>query len=577
MKRLLWIIIALLVTMNSESRTRHVHLKWIHTSDVHGALFGYNYLTHKAVEGGLAATYSYCQELRKSLHDNLILTDGGDVLQGQPSVYYYNFMDTTSTHLVASCMNECGYVAGVMGNHDIETGHSVYDRWMEDVNFPILGANIIDRNTGQPYLKPYTTIIRDGVKIAILGMVTPAIPNWLPENLWSGLEFEDIVTSARHWVKVIQEKEHPDLLIGLFHSGLNGGITTTEYRENSTEKVAAEVPGFDIIFYGHDHQPHVAYVRNSSGDSCLVAGPTNAGRSVCEADIYLEMSKSKVKSKKISGKISSINHSQTPEAMLFEAKFADQRQEVEQWINQKIGKLTLPLMERDAFFGSSAFIDLIHQMQLDITGADISITSPLSFDSRLDSGEVRISDMFSLYKYENMLYTMLMTGREVKGLLEMSYGMWTNQMTLPEDHIMLLDNDLSNVRRHGFKNPTFNMDSAAGIIYKVDVTKPIGERVNITSMADDTSFNLDSTYRVAVNSYRGNGGGELMTKGAGIPHEELKSRIVASTDKDLRYYLIKRIKEKQVIIPAPLNQWRFVPKEWAEPAIVRDKKLLFPH
>jgi 2',3'-cyclic-nucleotide 2'-phosphodiesterase/3'-nucleotidase len=120
------------------------------------------------------------------------------------------------------------------------------------------------------------------------------------------------------------------------------------------------------------------------------------------------------------------------------------------------------------------------------------------------------------------------------------------------------------------------MDSAAGIRYVVDVSKPEGERIRIASMADGTPFDLDREYRVAINSYRGNGGGELITRGAGIPHDELKDRILTSTDKDLRYYLMQRIIEQKVVSPRRLDQWRFVPEEWAKPAIERDRRLLFP-
>ena len=88
-----------------------------------------------------------------------------------------------------------------------------------------MGANIVDNATGKPYLKPYEIINRDGVKIAILGMITPAIPSWLPEKLWSGLHFEDMQASAAHWVDIIRKKENPDVLIGLFHAGKSGKRT----------------------------------------------------------------------------------------------------------------------------------------------------------------------------------------------------------------------------------------------------------------------------------------------------------------------------------------------------------------
>ena len=181
--------------------------------------------------------------------------------------------------------------------------------------------------------------------------------------------------------------------------------------------------------------------------------------------------------------------------------------------------------------------------------------------------------MFNLYRYENMLYTMKLSGKEIKGFLEMSYALWTNQMKSASDHLLLLDDSMSGFGR--FKNPTFNFDSAAGIIYTVDVTKPEGSRVDIKSMADGTPFQMDKTDKVAINSYRGNGGGDLLTKGAGIPKKELKSRIVTSTEKDLRYYLMKRIEEKKQLDPKPLNQWKFIPEEWTVPAAKRDYETVF--
>ena len=185
--------------------------------------------------------------------------------------------------------------------------------------------------------------------------------------------------------------------------------------------------------------------------------------------------------------------------------------------------------------------------------------------------------MFNLYKYENMLYVMELTGQEVKNYLEESYSIWTNQMTKASDYLLLLKevptgDDKS---RAMFVNPSYNFDSAAGLNYTVDVTKPRGSKVHITGMANGDEFDLTKTYRVALNSYRGNGGGELLTKGAGIPKSELNKRIVFSTDKDLRYFLMQYIIEHGQLSPKPLNNWKFVPDDLVIPASERDYELLF--
>ena len=261
----------------------------------------------------------------------------------------------------------------------------------------------------------------------------------------------------------------------------------------------------------------------------------------------------------------------------FMRHFAVQYGAVEKFVSKKIGVFTEDLSTRPAYFGSSAFIDFIHSLQLDISGADISFAAPLSFDAQIKKGDIRVSDMFNLYKYENMLYVMKLSGKEIKDFLEESYYMWTNQMKSPEDHLLWLKEKRTAGAedRASFQNFSFNFDSAAGIIYTVDVTKPKGEKVTIVSMADGAPFRMDHIYKVALNSYRGNGGGELLTKGSGIPQEKLKERIIFSTDKDLRFYLMQYIEKKGTLNPRALNQWKFIPEEWVKPAAERDYEYLF--
>lgn len=95
-------------------------------------------------------------------------------------------------------MNYLKYDAAAVGNHDIEAGHPVYDRIKKEFRFPWLSANLIDSQTGKPYFTPYVIVERQGIKIAILGMTTPNIPQWLPEHLCKGIEFEDMIESSKN-------------------------------------------------------------------------------------------------------------------------------------------------------------------------------------------------------------------------------------------------------------------------------------------------------------------------------------------------------------------------------------------
>ena len=567
----LMLVLALGVTSPAyASQDGEVTLKLIETSDVHGCYFSYDFISMKPRKGGLVCVSSFVKEQREQYGDGVVLMDNGDILQGQPIAYYYNYIDTTSVHVTSAMLNYMKYDVGTMGNHDVETGHAVYDRWVKQCAFPVLGANIVDNKTGEPYLTPYKIIERKGVKIAVLGMITPAIPSWLPEQLWNGLHFEDMEDCARKWVKIIKEKENPDILIGLFHAGPEGN-KLDNVVENGSGDVAKNVPGFDVVFMGHDHVRRCEKIVNVAGDSVLLVDPANAARYVSDVTVKVTKAGGKLVRKSVEGALADVSRYAADEDFMRE--FAGQYQATVDFVSRKIGRIEETITTKDAYFGPSAFIDLLHQLQLDITGADISFCAPLSFSAEIKKGDIYMSDMFNLYKYENLLYTMKLTGKEIKDFLEMSYALWTNQMKSSDDHLMLFNEEDKGFGR--FKNPSFNFDSAAGIIYTVDVTKPQGEKIKIERMANGEPFDMNKTYQVAVNSYRGNGGGDLLTKGAGIPKTELAKRIVYSTDKDLRFYLMKRIEEVKVLDPKPLNQWKFIPEDWTVPASKRDYDILF--
>lgn len=563
---------ALSNTMAQETKT--VRLRLIETSDVHGAFFPYDFIQRRETKGSLARVSSYVNNLRREYGRNVILLDNGDILQGQPSCYYYNYVATDKQNIVSKIYNYMGYDAASFGNHDVEPGHKVYDKWVGEVDCPVLGANIVDTKTGLPYVKPYTIIERDGVKVAVLGMLTPAIPNWLEEDLWSGLKFEDIRQSARKWIAYLRKNKKPDVIVGLFHSGWDGGIVTPQYMEDAVKATAEGVDGFDLIFFGHDHRARRAEVKGPDGNTVLCLDPSCNAMNVSDAEIVITKQDGKVVQKTVTGDVKDITAEPVDEAYV--NHFAADIEEVKAYVGKKIGSIAKTMYTRDSFFGSSSFIDLIQNMQLSLTKADISFNAPLQFNAQIKEGPVYMSDMFKLYRFENKLCVMRMTGEEIRRHLEMSYDLWVNTMKQKDDHIMLLDEKNStDMQKFGFKNMTFNFDSAAGIDYEVDVTKPDGEKVRILRMTNGEKFDPKKWYRVAMNSYRANGGGELLTRGAGIPKEELLSRKVYESELDLRHYLAEEIKRKGKISPKQNNNWRFVPESWAKPALQRDRELLF--
>lgn len=573
MKKIFFFLCFIFASLTLTAQTKKVQLTLLETSDIHGNYLPYDFINGQPGTGSVARIASYVRSLRAERgNEHIILLDNGDILQGQPTAYYYNFIDTLSTHLCASALNYLHYDAATVGNHDIETGHAVYDRWIAQCQFPMLGANIICRSTGKPYLKPYVIIKRDGIRIAIFGMLTPGIPMWLPERLWSGLRFDDMVTCARHYMPEMQRQA--DVIVGLFHSGVGNDDENGQSAENATIQVARQVDGFDLIFCGHDHRRACRKVVNTRGDTVFILNPAANAQAVARADLSFIFKNGKLMSKSVSGSIADID-SIEPDSDYMK-HFAAEGDTVKAFTNRIIGYNENAMATEPAYFGSSAFIDFLHQLQLSLSGADISFAAPLAFDATIPAGDIRVRDMFNLYRYENMLYVMELTGQEVKDYLEYSYAGWTNQMFSPNDHLLRFRHDASTLSEpwQRLQTASYNYDSAAGIIYTVDVTKPVGQKITIESMADGRNFDLKATYRCAINSYRGNGGGELLTKGAGIAEADLTKRIVWSTDKDLRYYLMTAISAMGTISPQPLNQWKFVPEDWVKVASERDVLLI---
>jgi 2',3'-cyclic-nucleotide 2'-phosphodiesterase/3'-nucleotidase len=586
MKSIKTFLLFLIFAVISELSAQTVNIKIIETSDVHGAILPFDLINETQTTSSLAQVHSYViSEKLKRTHD-IILLDNGDLIQGDPMSYYYNYENTKGVHIFADALNFMGYDAATIGNHDIETGHSVYDKFRKELKFPWLAANIINTETSKPYFEPYKIIERNGVKIAVLGLITPAVPSWLPERIWIGMEFEDMIKSAEKWIKIIEVSEKPDLIVGLFHSGVdytyNNETADTYKNENASQLVAEQVPGFDIIFVGHDHAGWNFTIKNKNDDDVLMLGPLSKAKTVAVADITMEFN-TELKSwekKNITGEIVEVKNYRPDET--FVNRYLIQLNAVKDYVVRPIGRITKSITSKKSLFGPSEFTDLIHTAQLEMTGADISFTSPLSFNTTIDSGWLYVKDIFKLYHYENFLYTMELSGREVKDYLEYSYGNWFNEMTDEDDHLINFSKDENGEIKYSSRYNTpetaerfYNYSSAAGIDYTVDVSEPVGERINISTMSDGSEFDLNKKYVVAIHSYRGSGGGGHLTKGAGIPKEKLADRILTSTDKDLRYQVMKWIEEKKNINPEIISKWKVVPEDWWKKGREKDYQILF--
>lgn len=575
------VALGLAALVGCKQKPKEAELTLLYTTDVHGAILPYDFNKDRVATTSLANVAAYVKQERDKNKDGVLLLDGGDFLQGQPSIYYSNFEDTISEHIQSRVMEYVGYDAATVGNHDIEPGESVYARVQKDFDFPWLAANAIDTRTGKPFFEPYAVFERNGIKIAVLGMITPNISAWLPKYLWENIEFKDMVETAQEWVPYIQKKEKPDLLIGLFHSGsdytVDGNTLDTHKNENGAIPAVMKVDGFDIALLGHDHQEKAEVITNNFGHKVAVLDAQTGARYVGRADIKLRRNGDSYDKEIVPSLVEMKNVAQDS---AFVATFDKDVKQINEYVDAEIGLLTDTLRSQDALYGPSEFMDLIHNAQLQATGADVSFAGVLSTDAVIPTGKLTMRNLFTLYKYENLLYTMSLTGKEIEDFLEYGYDRQYNQMKSPTDHLLNFKKDekgnlIKNPRfGYTFVTPSFNFTSAAGIKYTVDVTKPAGEKVTILSMSDGTPFDPAKEYKVAVNSYQASGGGGFFFDGLGFTKEQTDARVINASKNDVRKYIADYIRQQKQITPKSRGDWKVIPENYFEAGKATDKKLM---
>ena len=513
------LMIALIALMAS-CTPKETSLTLIETTDTHGRYDEF-------------ANDAHClKQMKAELGDKLILLDNGDNLQGTVFQYCSN-QNADHPNLVSEVLNNLSYDAVCVGNHDIEAGRKVFDRVFSETKMPVLAANVIDEATGEPYFTPYIILNRDDFKIAVLGLLTPYVVTWVPDRLRPGLRFEQLEASAEKWVKLIQEKEKPDLMVGLFHSGYEPMVQNLPPdhplgRENATKWVAENVPGFDIIFYGHDHRARAEKLVNVVGDTVCVLNSGHRSQGLAKAEVKLK----KGAKPQISIELMPTDGEEKDEAFL--ALLQPHLDRAREYQEQIVAELPVDICSDDAFKGPCLWVDEIHRCQFETVEAegihaDISMAAPLSSGKTLQGGKLFVEDFFTWYPFENALSVMAMTGKEVKDFLEYAYEM---------------------------KKPIYNFDSGAGLIYEVTDKNPMGKRIRILSMADGTPFDMEKTYNVVMNSYRSMGGGNHLINGVGWAQEDIKNHVVWQSDRDLRSLFIEWAKQKGDLDSEPLNCWK---------------------
>lgn len=537
------------------AQAAQVRISLLATTDLHGNLLAYDYYTAQPAARGLAKIATLIRAARAE-NPNTVLIDCGDTIQGTPleSVYqHYVQAGRLPLHLafagpplerdpMMSAMNAIGYDAMVVGNHEFNFGLKNLRRAQLEARFPWLSANTRFEGAALvPPIAPYLVKTVGGVKIAVIGVTTPLIPEWEPEEHYRGYRFEPGVDAVRRAMADLGERIRPDLVIVAAHSGLDrdldtGTIHPDDSRENMVYQIATEVPGIDAIVFGHTHQQLAGY---KLGDVLLMQ-PKNWGISLGRMDFVFEQAAAggwKIVSK--SSRLIPVATDTAADAKVLEIA-RPYHQLAEAYLNTRVAEAPVALDARLARVEDTALLDAVQQVELFYSKADVSFAS--SFNPRVvvPKGPVSVRQIAALYLYDNQLYAIEGTGKMVRQALENAAR-----------YFLTCSGDCS----HGpLLNPEiigYNFDMAEGVDYEIDLTRPAGERIRNLRwhgqpLADSQPL------RIAVNNYRAGGSaGYSMFHGA---------RIVWRSSEEIRDLVIQYYIEHKQLPAQPDNNWRIVPE-----------------
>lgn len=519
-----------------------VKLTLLETSDVHGAIYPYDYFKDTPANGGFAQLSTLIKGVR-SENPNTLLMDDGDNQQGTPLTYYFNKVDTTTANPIVVAMNLMGYDAMTVGNHEFNYGLSVLDQARSASKFPWLSANIY-KEDGTNYFTPYIVKTVAGVKVGILGLTTKNIPNWeVPDNI-KDLVFKDTVDEAKKWVKVLKDTEKVDLVVLLTHQGFEKDIDTGKDNgtsiENQAYAIATQVPGIDVMLTGHTHLS----IPGKTLNGVLIMQPKNGGVELCRADVTLEQTDNGWKVTGKTGTNIPVTSSVVADQAILDAT-KTQHETAINYMKQPIGEATGDFPGDASRTQDSAIMDLIQKVQMKYAGTDLSLAAMLpTVAPTFKKGPLTVRDMYSLYIYENTLYAIKVTGQQIKDALE-----WSASYFNTYDYGKTYQ-DLANPAAKGY-----NYDMLEGADYTIDITKPIGHRIG-EIIYHGKPMDMEGEYILALNNYRAGGGGFLGFKGAPVVYQ--------SSD-EIRNLLIQYVKAQGTIAPDVDNNWHLAPDYLSSP------------
>lgn len=557
-------VLSLVFFSNVSSFAKEIDIQILATSDLHGKFYPYDYAINEESKSG--SLTQIATAVKKYRTDNTIIVDVGDTIQDNYSEMFFK----DKIHPMMLAMNEIGYDIWAIGNHEFNYGVENLKNIMKQSTSKILIGNLYNPD-GTSFADSYTIIEKDGIKIGVIGMCTPNITKWDSVNLKDYI-VTDPVEETKKIVKDLRDKV--DVLIATVHMGEENEY---DVPNSGVNDLANACPELDLIIAAHEHK----LVEETYVNNVLIVENKSSGATMSKVNIVVE--KDKTDCKIVDKKAESIKISEYESDKELSKKLAPYNERAKREANIIIGELVggnlVPENEiaeiPQAQIEPTSLIDLINEVQMYYTDAQVSSAALFNIDANLEPGKIKKSDTSLIYKYGNTLYKVQMTGKQLKKYMEWSANYYNTYN--PKDLTISFN---ENVRG-------FNYDMFSGVDYQIDISEKPGNRIkNLKWTKTGKEVKDDEVFVIAVNNYRVNthllSYGEIYKEGEELPKVlEIDVNGKIGGVRELIGDYIKNVKGGKITPNNPKN-WEIIGNNWDEEKhkkavqMIREGKIKIP-
>ncbi|MDP3909886.1 MAG: 5'-nucleotidase C-terminal domain-containing protein [Gemmatimonadales bacterium] len=532
------LLLAAVQTPAPSSAADTAHIVIIATTDVHGRVFGWDYVRDAAAPGGLARAATMLETLRARYPGRIVLLDAGDLLQGNPFAAFFAREDRRQPHSVVDALNALQYDVATPGNHDFDFGLPLLRRAGLVATYQYVAANV-DDSTGAPLLKPTAILLRGPVRVGVTGFTTPGVMVWNRAHLAGKARVRRIAEAAPAAFARL-EREGADLKIAIVHSGLSGPSsydTTGIGPEDDAAALATASPKPDVVIVGHSHRE----IRDTVINGVHFVQPKNWAQSLSVVHVRMSREQGAGSRWRVTDvRADLIPLATVPQLPRFVRRLEAAHEAVRLWAATPLGTAGAGFEARYARVQDTPLLDFINEVQRRQTGAQLSAAA--AFDARggLPAGEVHLRDLAGIYPYENTLRAVRISGLQLRQFLEHSaryFRTYDGRSRIINDSV-----------------PGYNFDVVSGVAYNIDLSRPVGQRIRGLAYEGRIVQPGDS-FTLAINSYRqAGGGGYSMLAGAPVIYDR---------GEDIRTLLADEIRRARAIAARAYLRpsWGIVPPE----------------